>query len=96
MVVTYLICYYGESGIPSFVHKALKELSASIKSDLLHSLANNIGWSQQNFTAIANVQLLPYVILGAKSGNMTVKVSFYKLNTRPVPERDTLKRTRIF
>mgnify|MGYP000239868884 CR=1 FL=1 len=78
MFVTYLICYYRESGFPSFVHKALKELSASIKTDLLQSLANNIGWSQTHCTDIANAQLLPYVVLGAKSGSMTVKVSFKK------------------
>ena len=74
MVVSYLLCYHGENSLPSWIHKALKELVALPQNDIVQRLGNDISWSQVHFTQLANAQLLPYVIMGARSGNMGVKV----------------------
>ena len=78
MVVVSLLCHYGESPLPAPLHKALKELASNTNNDILHRLANGISYSQVNFTQVANPQLLPYVINGAKSGSMSVKVCSVK------------------
>jgi len=76
MIVISLLCHHGESPLPSGLHKTLKELANSTKPDILQNLANGISWSQTNFTEVANIQLLPYVLMGAKSGTMSVKTVF--------------------
>ena len=75
MALTYILTHLGESPLPGFVQKLLKEVSSSTKSEVLQRLGNSISWSQANFTEISNPQLVPYVVQGAKNGNMAVKVS---------------------
>ena len=76
MALTYILAHLGESPLPGFVQKLLKEVSSSTKSEVLLRLGNSISWSQANFTEVSNGQIVPYVVLGAKNGNMAVKV-FY-------------------
>ena len=97
MALTYILTHLGESPLPGFVQKLLKEVSSSTKSEVLQRLGNSISWSQANFTEISNPQLVPYVVQGAKNGNMAVKVSlkFYLKGRIEFSEKHYLQTNRF-
>ena len=60
--------------IPNQVISVVKKIVQMKNNGILVKLANAISWSQNENDA-ANVSLLPFIIIGAGHGTMSVKVS---------------------
>ena len=74
ILLTYLLNYYGINNIPNQVISVVKKIVQMKNNGSLVKLANAISWSQNENDA-ANVSLLPFIIIGAGHGTMSVKVS---------------------
>ena len=74
ILLTYLLNYYGINNIPNQVISVVKKIVQMKNNGILVKLANAISWSQNENDA-ANVSLLPFIIIGAGHGTMSVKVS---------------------
>ena len=73
ILLTYLLNYYGINNIPNQVISVVKKIVQMKNNGILVKLANAISWSQNENDA-ANVSLLPFIIIGAGHGTMSVKV----------------------
>ena len=81
ILLTYLLNYYGINNIPNQVISVVKKIVQMKNNGILVKLPNAISWSQNENDA-ANVSLLPFIIIGAGHGTMSVKVS--DLQSRPL------------
>jgi len=75
ILLTYLLNYYGINNIPNQVISVVKKIVQMKNNGILVKLANAISWSQNENDA-ANVSLLPFIIIGAGHGTMSVKNAF--------------------